>query len=416
MASTHYVGGLRSSFARRGPGARLGLFAVGLLAVFAVAVGVGSVGDRVAAEPETSPHGHADAASPGSGRDDRGALPVDGTSAVGGGFRLVVAAPDLRPGVAGTLAFAVDADDGSRLTGYELRHERPLHLVLARDDLSAEQHLHPDLGADGTWRVDVTLPSVGRWRAIADFVPAGGTEPVVLGVDLLVPGEPVVAPLPAPAREVAVDGYVVTLDGTARAGEDSMLRFTVRRDGQVVSDLQPYLGAAGHLVVLRAGDLAYLHAHPDGDRLAFSVPFPSAGPHRVHLEFQHGGVVHTAAFTLEVAGVSEPTAAPVAIDLAIRGMTCAVVRGPHRADAEPARRRLGGGELRARDRAGRGPGRHRGRASSSRSSRASATRPGSPPRPGHRPAPRRSRVRPARPATAIRSPSGWRSSACWPSP
>jgi hypothetical protein len=287
----------------RGPLGRLALFAVGLLAVFGAAFGLGSLGDRVSADGGDGAASHEGGGHGGGAAETGpdGAVPVDGTSAAAGGYRLVLAAPDLRPGVAGTLAFTVRAGDGSVLTGYELRHERPLHLVLARDDLSAEQHVHPDLGAGGTWRVVVTLPSAGRWRAMADFVPAGADEPIVLGVDLLVPGDPDVQPLPGPARDVAVDGYVVSLAGSAHAGGESDLSFTVRRDGQVVTDLEPYLGAAGHLVVLRAGDLAYLHAHPDDDRLAFAVPFPTAGPHRAYLEFQHGGVVHTAAFTVEVA-------------------------------------------------------------------------------------------------------------------
>ena len=61
-----------------------------------------------------------------------------------------------------------------------------------------------------------------------------------------------------------------------------MLTATVSRDGEPVTDLQPYLGAYGHLVALRDGDLGYLHVHPEGDtgpgpEIAFGTEFPSAG-------------------------------------------------------------------------------------------------------------------------------------------
>jgi hypothetical protein len=82
------------------------------------------------------------------------------------------------------------------------------------------------------------------------------------------------------------------------------VRFTVSRGGREVNDLQPYLGARGHLVALREGDLAYLHVHPQdgrGSTIAFATHYPSAGRYRLFLQFKHEGRVHTAAFTREVA-------------------------------------------------------------------------------------------------------------------
>ena len=71
-------------------------------------------------------------------------------------------------------------------------------------------------------------------------------------------------------------------------------------DTAPVTNLQPYLGASGHLVVLRRSDLAYLHVHPeDGAGLRFGVEVPSAGTYRLFLDFQHDGVVRTAAFTAQ---------------------------------------------------------------------------------------------------------------------
>jgi hypothetical protein len=85
------------------------------------------------------------------------------------------------------------------------------------------------------------------------------------------------------------------------------LDFEVLRDGVPVQDLEPYLGARGHLVALREGDLAFLHVHPDEEgeaqpgHIGFGVEYPSAGRYRLFLQFKHQGVVQTVAFTREVA-------------------------------------------------------------------------------------------------------------------
>jgi hypothetical protein len=73
----------------------------------------------------------------------------------------------------------------------------------------------------------------------------------------------------------------------------------VRRNDRVVTDLPAYLGARGHLVALRDGDLAYLHVHADEERLVFEADYPTAGAYRLFLQFQHGGRVRTAAFTVD---------------------------------------------------------------------------------------------------------------------
>jgi hypothetical protein len=292
----------------RGPRGRLGAFAAVLVAVFAAALTVGRVvGADDARSADAPAHGHADGGASDGDHASGGRLPgasPNGLAAVGAGYRMVVvSAVAAGAQQAFELAFRIDDGEGRVVRDYVVTHERPLHLVLARDDLSAEVHVHPQLGDDGVWRVELSLPSTGRWRAIADFVPAGRDGALALGVDLLVPGPSTIAALPAPAREASVDGYDVALvlDEPCVAGDEAQLSFRVRRGGTVVDDLDPHLGARGHLLILRDGDLAYLHVHPlDDGALDFAATFPSAGSYRMYLEFSHGGSVHTAAFTVEV--------------------------------------------------------------------------------------------------------------------
>jgi hypothetical protein len=117
-----------------------------------------------------------------------------------------------------------------------------------------------------------------------------------------------------------VDGYEVQLIGDLVAGQASPLTLTVRKDGQPVTDLQPYLAAYGHLVALRDGDLAYLHVHPEGapgdgrtaagPEIDFVAEVPSAGTYRLFLDFQHDGVVRTAEFTAATSGANVVAAEP----------------------------------------------------------------------------------------------------------
>ena len=92
---------------------------------------------------------------------------------------------------------------------------------------------------------------------------------------------------------------VALTSGAGKAGREADLDFEVTRGGKPVN-VEPYLGARGHLVALREGDLAFLHVHPDRDRLRFMAEFPSAGRYRLFLQFKTGGRVHTAAFTRAV--------------------------------------------------------------------------------------------------------------------
>ncbi|GIJ23534.1 hypothetical protein Vlu01_41580 [Micromonospora lutea] len=216
----------------------------------------------------------------------------------------------------GEFAFRITGPDGLPVTGYDVTHDQRMHLIVARRDLSGFRHVHPELAEDGTWRIDSPLDSPGVWRAFADFTPTGG-EPLTLGVDVTVPGTLTERPLPAPASSATVDDYTVTLAGDPQAGRTATLTLTVNRDGAPVTDLEPYLGAYGHLVALRRGDLAYLHVHPEGTpgdgrttpgpQVSFATEFPSAGAYRLYLDFRHRGVVRTAEFTVHVGDPGDTT-------------------------------------------------------------------------------------------------------------
>jgi hypothetical protein len=220
-----------------------------------------------------------------------------------GGYRLEPESIALPRGRDAELAFRIAGPDGAAVTEFDLGHERRMHVIVVRRDLTGFQHLHPAMDANGRWSVRLRLPEAGVYRAYADF--SAGGRSTTLATDLVVRGSFAPRPLPAPAPTDATAGYTVglTADGL-RAGADAELAYDVSRDSAPVGDLEPYLGAGGHLVALREGDLAFLHVHPEESatpgRIAFGASLPSAGRYRLFLQFAHNGAVRTVVHTLEV--------------------------------------------------------------------------------------------------------------------
>jgi hypothetical protein len=309
-------------------GARLGAFGAVLVAAFAAAWGVGTALDPIAPPADDPAAAHDDAGAAEGGHadgghddadgddagDDAGAPPlsVTGLSVAADGYRLVTETTDLAVGELVPFRFRIVDDTvdptgapDEAVTDFDETHERELHLIVVRQDLTGFQHVHPTMGADGTWTIDLGVADPGAYRVYAEFQPAGASSSTVLSTVAFAPGTSAASAIGGDARVATVDGFELTLTGDLIAGTTSEITVSVRRSGDPVTDLQPYLGAAGHLVALRSGDLAYAHVHPiggfePGPDLEFGVEVPTPGTYRLFLDFQHGGVVRTAVFTVVV--------------------------------------------------------------------------------------------------------------------
>ncbi|MFJ4467284.1 hypothetical protein ACIP2X_07165 [Streptomyces sp. NPDC089424] len=292
-------------------GVKITAYTASVAAIFAAAYGIGTAIDPVTSDPE--PAAHADHPRPGPA-DHEESTHADTTPAglqiSQAGYTLDLKTPSITAGEKSELSFAIRDKEGRQVTSYRREHGKELHLILASRDLVTYRHLHPARAADGTWHTPVTLPAAGSYRVFADFTPvAEGATNLTLGADLAASGAYNAATLPEPAATTTVDGYDVTLHGELSPGKATKLTLTVDHDEQPVTDLQPYLGAYGHLVALRSGDLAYLHVHPNGEPgdnttkpgpdISFTATAPSAGIYRLFLDFQHNGTVRTAAFTVQ---------------------------------------------------------------------------------------------------------------------
>ncbi|MGY1699435.1 heavy metal translocating P-type ATPase [Geodermatophilus sp. SYSU D00766] len=248
---------------------------------------------------------------------------VPATEAADAGLEVRLDLPDdVRPGEPARLvATVVDGATGEPVEDLTRSHEAWMHLITTREDLGTFAHVHPrPTGEPGQLAVDVTFPTAGRYVVNTEFRRQGEMADVHARQVVTVAGpapEPVV--LAAGPRSVVVDGVRVELAGDAEAGGVSDLRLTLTdaSTGRPVDDLQPYLAAAGHVVVMRAGATTFAHEHAEVEdasgRPVFALPgqtfgpeldvhaeFPTAGTYRLWAQFRLAdGTVVTVPFTVQ---------------------------------------------------------------------------------------------------------------------
>jgi hypothetical protein len=231
---------------------------------------------------------------------------------------------------------------GELIRRFEVVHERPYHLFVIGQDMEHFEHIHPEQHTDGTWAIDVRLPKAGYYKVLSDFVPGGGAAQLI--------ARPLVTAgyegdlIGDSARLVADTRLTQTLDDvtatlsfdppTFVAGLYGHLeyRLTDAATGRPISDLQPYLGAFGHTLIMSEDGLRYVHAHPlsvldapdDGGLPVFVIPpgadldrlrggpdvtfdglIPKAGRYKAWTQFRRNDRIYTFAFAFEAVAAAE---------------------------------------------------------------------------------------------------------------
>lgn len=244
---------------------------------------------------------------------------------------VVTTTPPPEAGKKTALSIEVIDDSGARIKDFEVVHEKKLHLLLVSKDLSWFAHEHPELGADGTMKLDFTFPAGGPHTLYADFRPAGASgqviqKPIDVGGT---PRETVALQQDDLTKAKSIAGHKVRMKASSlTAGDSVKLDFFISKGGKPVTNLTPYLGAQGHCVIISQDGSQFLHSHPDDggghdhapgskphvdaptpDKVSFATQFPAAGLYKVWGQFVHDGEMIIAGFVVDVApGSGKPAA------------------------------------------------------------------------------------------------------------
>ena len=227
---------------------------------------------------------------------------------------------------------------GEPIRNFLTVHDKQYHLFVVSQDMAHFEHIHPEQEADGAWSIEVTLPTAGYYTVLSDFVPSGGSSQFIARTLVTVGYEGDLASDSArlTADEVAtqsVGNLTATLyydPAPFVAGLYGHLKYhlTDSSTGRPVTDLQPYLAAFGHTLVLSEDMRDFVHSHPidltdvlddaggprlfmlpmgadpetlrGGPDVTFDGLMPRPGRFRAFTQFRRNDQLHTFRFTFDV--------------------------------------------------------------------------------------------------------------------
>jgi hypothetical protein len=212
----------------------------------------------------------------------------------------------IEPGESIDISASLRTGDGSTIKAFEPTHEKLAHLIIVRKGLDLFAHLHPELDDAGNFKTNYTFSESGTYYLFLDYK-AKCELPSTARSELKVEGIPRVA---EPLNKI-IPGEIASDDLRAfvsqrTSGSEKILAFKISdKDNKPVDDLEPYLGAMGHLVVLSGDASKYVHAHPvpqtgESNVVEFEVHYPSPGIYKGWGQFQRNGKVHTIPVVMEV--------------------------------------------------------------------------------------------------------------------
>ncbi|WP_248927567.1 hypothetical protein [Paenibacillus hamazuiensis] len=200
-------------------------------------------------------------------------------------------------------------NDGAAIEQFETNHEKLLHLIVISKDLSYFNHVHPSYKGDGTFEIGNVFPAGGEYRLIADFQPSGGDSMTKMTWTRIGGEQTKPAPV-VPDKELVqvAEGKRVALSIDrleAKTESKLVFSFSDERTGEPISDLEPYLGAIGHVVILSEDGERYLHVHAEegqtaGPEAVFETAFPQSGTYKIWGQFQRARQVFTVAYVIKV--------------------------------------------------------------------------------------------------------------------
>lgn len=206
------------------------------------------------------------------------------------------------------LKMMIHQADGTMSREFDVMHEKLVHLIIVRDGLDEFAHVHPEIDDQGNLTITHTFPKAGKYRLFADYKPKGKAASIAKAqIDVAGELSPPAALIVNAPGKVSGDGLVAQIElQNAKAGQESEVRFRLSNEaGQPIDDLQQYLGARGHFVVISADGTQYVHAHPmdaptAANVVVFMSHFSAADTYKGWGQFQVTGQVRTVPFVVQI--------------------------------------------------------------------------------------------------------------------
>lgn len=231
----------------------------------------------------------------------------------------------LEAGKAATLYYTPKEEGNDKAAvPLDVVHDKKLHLIIVSKDLSYFEHIHPEYNSDGSYQINVLpaekeyakgmghnetkFPFGGEYVMFQDYSPAGaGHQLGRIPVTVKGKEKPAVKYTKENLTWASKDGYRVDMsfDKEVKTGQMLTMKVNVTKDGKPVTNLENYLGALGHMVVISEDTEQYLHVHPmdsdkKGPEIMFHTTFEKPGIYRAFLQFQHEGKIQTSDFVVKV--------------------------------------------------------------------------------------------------------------------
>ncbi len=227
------------------------------------------------------------------------------------------------------LSYKIVNNKGEVLKDFVIAHEKIMHFILVRKDLQNFQHLHPDFNqSTGEFSLNITFPTDGPYRLFPDFTPTPENPqklPVTVKYDVTIGDINKYKPssvTPDTSIVKSADEYRINyyLPETLKAQTQVSYSLTVEKTKELV-ELESYLGAMGHGVILKADTLDFIHTHAEAmdmeementegtgtmvhkgepDTIEFSSAFPEPGIYKIFTQFQIKGKVITSDYAVKV--------------------------------------------------------------------------------------------------------------------
>lgn len=235
-----------------------------------------------------------------------------------------VASLKLEPNASNKYQFAILDSNNQPIKNFDTVHEKMMHMIVIRKDLTDFQHIHPTFDQQtGVWTLEnLKLPNDGPYRIFADFTPSdtpknpdGSKNPITIYEDVLVGDQSKYQThkIGDTTDSKTFGDYEVLLQTkpmVVAAGTQTTLEYlfldTKLSGDQAITDLEPYLGSIGHAIVL-SENLDFIHAHAMDDPVLnkrgivdFMFTPPKPGKYKVFAQFKRRGQVFTADFVLPI--------------------------------------------------------------------------------------------------------------------